>query len=189
MSILRSIELRTAIDRALSGGGAAGEWLLDPVRSGVWFRARAFWGLRAASGTFRSVSGTGRVTPDGLICGAVAIQADSATTGNAGWDRRLRARNLLDADSHPELVLTVASGDRIGNGRLLLTAELAVAGTTSPISMNVEVARLDDTDVQLLVDFVVSRSDLGLGWNRLGMIGNKVHVHASIHFGLARATP
>lgn len=187
MSILRNIELRMAMDRALTEGGAAGDWRLDPVRTGVWFRAKAFWGLRTANGTFQSVSGTGKVTPDGLICGTVAIRADSVATGRAGWDRRLRSRNLFDVDGHPELVLTVASGDRIGNGRLLLTAEVTVAGTTSPVFMNAEVALLDDTDVQLLVDFVVSRSALGLGWNRFGLIGNKVHVQASVHFSLAEA--
>lgn len=191
MSILRNIELRMAMDRALAGGGAAGEWRLDPARTGVWFRAKAFWGLRSAKGTFRSVSGVGRVAPDGLVCGTVAVRADSVNTGNDRWDDRLRSGRLLDAANHPELTLAVAGADRIGNGRLLMAANLTVAGTSRPIAMSTEVVMLDDMDVQLLADLVVSRSELGLGrgglLGRAGLIGNKVHVNATIHFSFARS--
>jgi len=123
----------------------------------------------------------------------VVIRADSVNTGNARWDDRLRSKRLLAAADHPELTLTVASADRIGNGRLLMTATLTVAGTTRPILMNAEVMTVDDTDAQLLADLVVSRSDLGLGWSglglfgKIGMIGNKVHVNATIHFSFVQA--
>jgi polyisoprenoid-binding protein YceI len=193
MSILKNIELRMAVDRALAGGSAAGEWRLDPGRTGVWFRAKALWGLRSAKGTFRSVSGGGRIAPDGLVSGAVVIRADSVNTGNARWDERLRSKRLLAAADHPELTLTVAGVDRIGNGRLLMTATLTVAGTAKPIMMNTEVVTIDDTDAQLLADFVVSRSDLGLGrsglgpFGKIGIIGDKVHVNATIHFSFVQA--
>ncbi|HEV2634642.1 MAG TPA: YceI family protein [Actinocrinis sp.] len=182
MSIVKNIELRMAIDRALTGGGAAGEWRLDPAGSGVWFRAKVFGGLRSAGGTFRSVTGDGRVSAEGLINGKVVIRTASVATGNTAWDARLRSRSLLDAERNPDLTVTVTSADRIGNGRLLLTAGLTVADLLVPLVMDAEVIMLDDTDAQLRADIVLARADLGLGRRRFGLIGRKVHVHVNVHF-------
>ena len=188
MSIVRNPEVRMAIDRALSGGGAAGDWTLDPVGHSVRFRSKTYWGLRMAHGSFAEVAGAAQVSSDGMISGTLVIRTGSVDTGNAGWDTRLRSKRFLDAEDHPELTVEVTAADRIGNARLLLTGALDVAGTSRPVTVDAEVIALDDDEVRLRVEFDLTRSGLGLGWSMLGMIGDKVHVHAEVHFTRSEAS-
>lgn len=182
MSIGSTHELRTALDRALAGGAAAGRWRLAPDRSILWFRVRSRWGFKTVHGSFRSATGAGELTPDGLVRADLAIQAGSVHTGNATWDARLRSAAFFDTERHPDLIVAVTAADRTGHGRLLLTGSLTVAETTRPVTLTAEVIMIDDVSVRLLAQFEISRADLGLGWNRFGLIGDKVRAHADVYF-------
>ena len=182
MSISSTHELRTALDRALSGGTAAGRWQLAADRSILWFRVRTRWGFKTVHGSFRSVAGGGRLAPDGLIDAALTIEAGSVHTGRAAWDARLRSADFFDAEQHPDLTVTVACADRIGSGRLLLTGSLTVAETTRPVTMTAEVVMIDEASARLIVELELSRAEFGLGWNRLGLIKDRVSAHADVYF-------
>lgn len=81
----------------------AGNYTLDPLRSTVAFQRKTFWGLATAKGVFGSVAGSGTVMTDGRAEGSLVIDVASLDSKNTKRDNHLRSKEMLNAESFPEI--------------------------------------------------------------------------------------
>jgi polyisoprenoid-binding protein YceI len=168
-----------ALQTLLTGGGLAGEWVLDPRRSSIRLKSRAIWGLAPVTGVFRQVSGNGTVSAAGEVSGAVTVAAASIDTKNARRDTHLRSADFFDTGNHPDLTVTV-DGVRPSGAGVAVTGALTVRGRTRPLSFDAAAAAHGDGEVCLDAEVRINRADFGLTWNLLGMASmhNTLTIHA-----------
>jgi polyisoprenoid-binding protein YceI len=158
-----------------------GRWVLDPARSTIGFRHKTMWGMATVKGTFATAEASGEVAPDGTVGGVLTIDAASLETGNAPRDKHLRGPEFFDAEHHPGIVFTVGQVVRESKETVQVTGELAVAGTSRPLSFPAT-ARYGAETVTLTAALPVDRADFGLTWNRLGMLTGQTDVDVSACF-------
>ena len=163
----------------LQDGALAGTWTLDPARSTVGLRSKSMWGLVSVKGAFRTVSGTGTVTPDGGVTGTITVAAASVDTKNKKRDTHLRSADFFDSANHPDITVTVDGAAPSGDG-LAVTGSLTVRDQTRPLSFPATVSAPEAGELWLDAEIQVNRSDYGLTWNQMGMasMSNTITVHA-----------
>lgn len=164
----------------LKDGTLAGEWVLDPHKSGVRLKSR---GLGPVKGVFREVSGSGAVSRDGSASGTLTVAAGSVDTGHAKRDTHLRSADFFDSDNHPDITFTADRIQPSGAG-VAVTGALTVRGRTRPLSFDAAASVPGDGEVWLDADIRVNRADFGLTWNRLGLIS--LNTTLTIHAAFTR---
>lgn len=90
----------------VTGGTAAGRWVIDPDLSSVTFAVKHFWGLMTVRGHFTRFTGEADVTPDGVITAHLTIEADSVDTRQNKRDAHLRSSDFFDTARHPAIAFT-----------------------------------------------------------------------------------
>jgi len=166
-----------ALQALLKDGALAGDWALDPRRSSIRLKSKAF-GL-PVTGVFREVTGKGTVSPSGEVSGAVTVAAASIDTKNARRDRHLRSADFFDSGNHPDLTVTV-EGIRTSGLGVAVTGALTVRGRTVPLSFDAAAAVHGDGEVWLDAELHINRADFGLTWNLMGMASmrNTLTIHS-----------
>lgn len=170
------------VGQVLSGGSAAGHWTLDPDASRVEIHAKTYWGLMTVHGSFTSIQGQGEVGPDGTVSGELRIDAGSVDTKNSQRDTHLRSPDFFDVGNHPTAVISVTSATAGGPAQLACTGSLEVAGRTQPLTFEASVDEASADAATLRAAATVDRTQYGLTWNRIGMVGKEVRATAVAHF-------
>lgn len=117
---------------------ATGRWQVDPVHSTATFRVTNLG--RTVIGTVPIVEGAVEVGDHGqpgMISGSLDLGA--IDTGNSRRDRDLRQPRFLDLDTHPTMTF-VAGASTVTPAGWQITGQLAVRGTSVPLSGPAEVA-------------------------------------------------
>jgi polyisoprenoid-binding protein YceI len=168
-----------ALQALLRDGTLAGEWVLDPIKSGIRLKSRAMWGLASVSGVFGEVSGNGTVSADGEVSGTVTVAAASIDTRNTRRDTHLRSADFFDSSNHPDITFT-ADGIRPSGQGVTVTGALTVRDRTRPLSFDAAASVPGDGEIRLDAEARINRADFGLTWNQLGMAGvnNTLTIHA-----------
>ena len=164
----------------MKGGTLTGEWVLDPHNSSVRLKSRSM-GLIPVHGTFREVSGSGTVSPDGSASGTVTVAAASIDTQNTKRDTHLRSADFFDSDNHPDISFTADNIRPSGHGPgVAVTGALTIRGRTRPLSFDAAAAVRGGGEVWLDATVGVNRDDLGLTWNLMGLVSvnSTLAVHA-----------
>jgi polyisoprenoid-binding protein YceI len=161
---------------------APGQFILDPARSTVAFRHKTMWGLVTVKGTFASVSGEGKLDPDGTATGVVNLRADSVDTKNNTRDNHLRSDAFFDAERHPVIKFDVLAAEQDSNGAVRVEGLLTVRDVTTPLAVTATVAATEPDSVTLVTRFEVDRAAFGITWNQLGMIRGAATVTATLRF-------
>ena len=163
-------------------GGATGTWTLDPSASRVDFTAKTFWGLATVSGRFQLVAGTAQVAPGGRITAEVTISAASIDTANRWRDHHLRSAHFLAAEMYP--TLRIVANDIALSGKTGATVNGLVTVTERSRSVrfdsSITLATKDRAQVDAAIE--VDRTEFGLTYNMLGMIGPTVRAMAKLSF-------
>lgn len=159
-----------------------GRWQLDPDRTEVAFRSPTFWGLAKVKGRFPDVEGSGEATAPNLISGRLEIHAASVDTGNRKRDDHLRSADFFDVEEHPVVEVTVSSAGLTDADRVNLHVQVTVKGVPHMLDLPVRVTTLDDGALRLEASTPVSRRDLGVDGNLLGMMGDTTRVEATAVF-------
>jgi polyisoprenoid-binding protein YceI len=162
----------------------SGTWLVDPRASHARFVASTFAGLAKTPGRFRSLSGS-LVVDQAHAAGALAINSASIDTGNRMRDRHLRSRDFFDVERHPHLRYEAHSLSSQDPGRARIDGELIVAGTCTPLPLDVTLHAPTDGVVELACHTEVDRVALGVRGAR-GMVPRAVQLDVTIT--LRRAT-
>ena len=159
-----------------------GRWQLDPARTNLTFRSPTFWGLAKVKGGFSDVAGSGEATAPNLISGRLEIGAASIDTGIRKRDEHLRSADFFDVDNHPTIEVTVTSAGLTDDDHVYLHVQLTVKGKPHLIDVPVQVTTLDDGAVALTVSTPLSRREVGVDGNLLGMMSDTTQVEATAVF-------
>ena len=167
----------------------AGEWQLDPRHASVTWGVRHF-GLSWVRGRFDRVEA--RLTfdpefPEQAQLVAI-VDADTVSTGLAGFDETLRGGAWLAAENNPQIVFRssriAVTGERTGQ----VTGVLTLRGVTRETVMDVEFygSNLNFLEGRRALgfggDMVIDRSDFGVGNLPSTIAGNEVRIHIEVEF-------
>jgi polyisoprenoid-binding protein YceI len=163
----------------------SGRWRVDPHASHARFLAGTLAGLVKTPGRFRSLSGD-LVIDHAHVTGGLLIDSSSIDTGNRMRDRHLRSREFFDVKRHPQLRYAAHSISSQGSDRARIDGELLVAGTRTPLVLDVTLHAPTDGVVELACHTEVDRVALGIGGAR-GMVPRAVELDVAITLRLAIA--
>src|ERR1700682_843561 len=139
----------------------SGRWLVDQQASRARFLAGTLAGLVKIPGRFGALSGN--LVVDGAhAAGALVIDSSSIDTGNRMRDRHLRSRDFFDVKRHPQLRYEVNSITSQERGRARIDGELIVAGTRTPLALDVTLHAPADGVVELACHTELDRVALGI---------------------------
>ncbi len=144
----------------------AGTWTLDPSQTSIEFHTKAMWVLNV-KGTFKAIEGSGTVGADGSMRGSLVFDAASVDTRNKRRDNHLRTADFFEVDVFPTIIFTVTDSHSSGTGKVELTGDLTVHGTTRPLTLLADVSvEGDAATVSAQVD--IDRRAWGLTWAKMG---------------------
>jgi polyisoprenoid-binding protein YceI len=166
----------------LSGGKAAGHWVLDPAGSSVRISHKHTWGLLTVRGGFSELSGEGDVAQDGSVSGKIEIGAASIDTKNSRRDTHLRSADFFKADEHRSIVFTAREAKLDASGDLTVSGELEAAGVSRPLPVTAKVTQASPDSATISAEADVDRAGHGMTWNMLGVIRGVAHVSVVARF-------
>jgi polyisoprenoid-binding protein YceI len=152
----------------------SGSWRVDPQASHARFIAGTLGGVVKTPGRFRSLSGDLSVGEDDAS-GVLVIESASIDTGNGMRDRHLRSRDFFHVKRHPQLRYEARSVSSQEPGRALIDGELIVAGTRTPLALDVTLHAPADGVAELACQTQVDRVALGIKGAR-GMVPRTVEL-------------
>lgn len=153
-------------DAPQAGTLASGAWRLDPERSTVQFSVPNFWGLAAVKGRFESFSGTLDLTADPAL--ELTVDANSLQTGNQRRDKHLRSADFFDVERHPQ-VRFVSESATLDGPTLRVRGRLQAGAGEVPVQLDAAVRDAQGA-IELQAATTVDHTQLGMKWNRMGMI-------------------
>jgi polyisoprenoid-binding protein YceI len=172
----------TTVETLLSDPDTAGVWNLVPDKSTINFKIRNMWGLISVKGRFTDFNGDGQITGKGAIFGRLDIQVSSLSTGIGKRDRHLLSADFFDAERFPEISIVVTALEPTAGNAADLRATFTIKGVTAPVPLPVRIILLDDGSVRVSAKTEIDRAQFDLGWNRLGMVGERATVSADACF-------
>jgi polyisoprenoid-binding protein YceI len=154
-----------------------GRWQLDPERSSVEFRVRNFWGLATVKGHFDDYEGRLDLSADPAI--ELTIAAASLQTGHRKRDEHLRSADFFDAEKQPRVRFVSDSVVR-QDDTLRVRGSLFARDQSIPIELDARVRRVGE-ELQIEAATTAPHRELGMTWNRLGMIAPRSELLVSGH--------
>lgn len=173
-----------SLDARLDLGLPAGRWIPEPSTSRLGFAVKTMWGLVTVTGRFERFDGLLEVRPEGAR-GELTIEAPSFATGHAKRDAHLRSADFFDVASHPTLSFVAAAITARDREDLTVTGDLTVAGAVVRLQLPVRVTRGDQGHLHLSASATVPREQVGMTWNRGGMIRGDVQLTAELELSPA----
>ena len=155
-----------------------GVWQVDTESSELGFRARGLFGLANVKGQFGRFSGALTVT-DEHTHGKLTVAAATLDTQNAKRDEHLRSADFFDTAEYPEFEFELTSLKRVRAGELEAAGVLRIRDNELSIHAPVE-ASVTRNHLTLATRISVDRAAAGFGWNKMGMIKGKAHLHAKV---------
>lgn len=144
-----------------------GVWSLDPAHSSVEFRVPNFWGLAKVKGHFERYEG--KLALQSTPAVQLTIDAASLDTAHGKRDEHLRSSDFFDAEQHPQVRFTSETAQLDGQ-TLLVHGTLEAAGKSVALDLRATLSEVDG-EPAIEAQTTVDRRDLGMTWNRAGMVG------------------
>jgi polyisoprenoid-binding protein YceI len=173
-------------------------WQIDPAHTEVGFAVKHMM-IATVKGRFADVSGTITLDDDDATRSsvAVAISAASIDTRQEQRDQHLRSADFFDVEHYPELTFKSRRVEALENGRLRITGDLTIRGTTREVVLEAtEEGRGQDPWGKERVGFsattTIDRRDFGLTWNNAletggVLVGNDVRISLDVEAVKAEA--
>src|SRR5271166_1078940 len=158
---------------AMLAGSAVAEvqtWNIDPNHTAAQFSVRHM-GISTVRGAFTKVSGTAQYDPSNPSKTSVeaTIEAASVDTRVSMRDDDLRSANYFDAAKYPTITFKSKSAQVVGTGKLKITGDLTIHGTTKEVVLDVDGPSSPVNDprgnahVGASASTTVNRKDFGVG--------------------------
>lgn len=156
-------------------------WSIDPAHSSVQFAVRHM-GVSNVHGSINNVRGTVILNDTDITKSSVNATMEPSTvwTGTAARDSDLKSPNFFDIAKYPQLIFKSTSLTR-ANGKLQLTGDLTLTGTTRSITFDLDGPSVPETgkDGKTRSGFsasgILKRSDFNFASKYPGaIIGNDV---------------
>lgn len=168
-------------------------WILDPTHSEVSFKVKHLV-ISTVTGYFRSLDGTVTTDSEDDFSNAqvkFGIDTASIDTNQEQRDEHLRSADFFDAEKNPKITFTSTSFEKKDDD-YLLKGDLTMAGTTKPVSLDVEYGGIatdgyGNVKVGFEVSGKISRKEFGLTWSSVTeagavVVGDDIRLAASLQF-------
>jgi len=173
-TILSRIALTAGLAASLSQPAAAANsnWQIDPAHSSAQFSVRHM-AISTVRGAFSKVTGS-VVFDDKDISKStidVTIDVNSVDTRVPDRDNDLRSEKFFDVAHYPSITFKSKKVEQVAPGKLKVTGDLTIRGTTKEVVLDVEgpTVPLKDpwgnTRVAAAATTKINRQDFGVKWN------------------------
>ncbi len=173
-NILSRIALTAGLAAALSLPAAAANsnWQIDPAHSSAQFSVRHM-AISTVRGAFSKVTGS-VVFDDKDVSKStvdVTIDANSVDTRVPDRDNDLRSEKFFDVAHYPSITFKSRKVEQVAPGKLKVTGDLTIRGTTKEVVLDVEgpTPPMKDpwgnTRNAATATTKINRQDFGVKWN------------------------
>jgi polyisoprenoid-binding protein YceI len=122
-----------------SAAAQSTNWQIDPNHSSAQFSV-SHLGVSTVRGAFTKVTGTAKYDPSDLTMTALdaSIDASSVDTRVEMRDNDLRSPNFLEVQKYPTITFHSKQVKTAGAGKLQITGDLTIHGTTKEVVLDVD---------------------------------------------------
>ena len=157
---------------SLPAGAATSEWKIDPQHSSAQFSVRHM-AISTVRGAFSKVTGAILLDDSDITKSTVDVTIDASTvdTREPDRDKDLRSDKFFDVAHYPSITFKSKRVQQVATGKLKVTGDLTIRGTTKEVVLDVEgpTAPVKDPwgNVRAAVTATtkVNRQDFGVKWN------------------------
>jgi len=124
---------------SLPAAAATSDWKIDPAHSSAQFAVRHL-GISTVRGAFTKVAGTVRSDDQDVTKSSVevTIDTDSVDTRVPDRDKDLRSERFFDVAKYPTITFKSKKVEQAGAGKLKVTGDLTIHGTTREVILDVD---------------------------------------------------
>ena len=153
--------------------GRATMYEIDSAHTSAQFGIRHLM-VSTVRGDFRKVTGTVNLNEQDVTKSTInaTIDVSSINTGIEKRDEHLRGPDFFDVAQHPTMTFKSKEIEKLGEGKLKVTGDLTLHGTTKEVVLDFEgnLTPVKDpmgkTRIGGMATTKINRKDFGLGWNR-----------------------
>jgi polyisoprenoid-binding protein YceI len=166
-------------------------WKIDPAHTDVLFSAKHMM-VTTVRGKFPEVEGSLEIDEQDPTRsrGQFRIAAASLDTGVAKRDGHLRSADFFDVEQHPWITFESTNVTHLGGDRYTVTGDLAIRGTTRPVTFDVELGGIaiglqGGRHLGLTGVTRIDREAWGLDWNMAleaggWLVGKEIKVEVEV---------
>src|SRR5215470_5348102 len=151
---------------------ASSNWQIDPQHSSAQFAVRHL-GLSTVRGAFSKLSGTMVLDDQDITKSSVDVTIDVNTvdTREPDRDKDLRSERFFDVARFPTMTFKSKKVEQIAPGKLRVTGELTIHGTTKEVVLDVDGLTAPAKDpwgnqrIAASATTKINRQDYGVKWN------------------------
>jgi polyisoprenoid-binding protein YceI len=161
-----------AVAFSLPASTVASTWKIDPAHSSAQFSVRHL-AISTVRGAFSSVNGSVNYDDKDVSKSTidVTIDVNSVDTRQPDRDKDLKSDKFFDTANYPNITFKSTKVEQAGVGKLKVTGDLTIRGTTKSVVLDVEgpTAPVKDpwgnSRVAASATTKVNRQDYGVKWN------------------------
>jgi polyisoprenoid-binding protein YceI len=185
---------------SLPAAAAGSTWQIDPQHSSAQFAVRHL-GLSTVRGAFSKLSGTMVLDDQDITKSSVEVTIDVNTvdTREPDRDKDLRSERFFDVVRFPTMTFKSKKVEQIAPGKLRVTGDLTIHGTTKEVLLDVDGLTPPTRDpwgnqrVAATATTKINRQDYGVKWNaKLDnggvVVGDDVNITIDVEM-IQKATP
>ena len=173
---LSRIAINAGLVTALSlpASAAASEWKIDPQHSSAQFSVRHM-AISTVRGAFSKVNGIVVLDDKDITKSTVDVTLDVSTvdTREPNRDNDLRSDKFFDVAHFPTMTFKSKKVEQVAPGKLKVTGDLTIRGTTKEVVLDVDGPTLPVKDpwgnqrIAVNASSKVNRQDFGVKWNAI----------------------
>jgi len=157
---------------SLTAGAATSEWKIDPQHSSAQFSVRHM-AISTVRGAFSKVNGSILLDDKDITKSTVDVTIDVSTvdTREPDRDKDLRSEKFFDVAHFPTMTFKSKKIEQVAPGKLKVTGDLTIRGTTKEVVLDVEGPTPPVKDpwgnvrAAATATSKVNRQDFGVKWN------------------------
>jgi polyisoprenoid-binding protein YceI len=181
------IALAVAALAPLAAYAEVSTWKMDPAHSHAAFTVRHLV-ISNVRGEFGKMTGTITLDEEDVTKSSVEATIDATTidTREPNRDADLRSANFFDVEKYPTITFKSTKVEKDGDGKLKVTGDLTMHGTTKPVVLDVEGPTDAIKDMQgnarrgIHATTKLNRREFGLNWNKVveagPVVGDEVQI-------------
>jgi polyisoprenoid-binding protein YceI len=157
---------------SLSASAATSDWKIDPAHSSAQFSVRHM-AISTVRGAFSKVTGAIVLDDKDITKSTVDVTIDVTTvdTREPGRDNDLRSDHFFDVAHYPTMTFKSRKVEQVAPGKLKVTGDLTIRGTTKEVALEVEGPTAPVKDpwgnqrAAVNATAKINRQDFGVKWN------------------------
>lgn len=161
-----------AVAISLPAGAATSTWQIDPQHSSAQFAVRHM-AISTVRGAFSKITGTLVLDDQDVTKSTVEVSIDVSTvdTREPDRDKDLRSDRFFDVAHFPTMTFKSKKVEQAGAGKLKVTGDLTIRGTTKEVVLEVDGPSAPVKDpwgnlrTAATATAKVNRQDFGVKWN------------------------